>query len=81
MTPETIPMRLTGPKSTEVDGPVVAVSRRSSGEERKIAVAAGVDEVFCLQLEFGGGFGDPFGREPEKVLADVREGYVTDAAP
>jgi N-methylhydantoinase B len=25
----------------------------------------------------GGGWGDPFGREPERVLRDVRDGYVT----
>ena len=25
----------------------------------------------------GGGFGDPFAREPERVLDDVREGKVT----
>lgn len=27
----------------------------------------------------GGGYGDPLDREPERVLADVREGYVTRA--
>jgi N-methylhydantoinase B len=36
--------------------------------------------VFRLDTPGGGGFGDPFGREPEKVLADVREGYITGAA-
>jgi N-methylhydantoinase B len=25
----------------------------------------------------GGGWGDPFTREPERVLIDVRDGYVT----
>jgi len=25
----------------------------------------------------GGGWGDPFKRDPEKVLADVRNGYVS----
>jgi N-methylhydantoinase B len=25
----------------------------------------------------GGGWGDPFAREPERVLIDVRDGYVT----
>jgi N-methylhydantoinase B len=25
----------------------------------------------------GGGWGDPFAREPERVLRDVRDGYVT----
>ena len=38
------------------------------------------DDVFRLDTP-GGGFGDPFEREPERVLADVREGYVArDAA-
>jgi N-methylhydantoinase B len=37
--------------------------------------------VFRLDTPGGGGFGDPFQREPERVLADVREGYVSrDAA-
>ncbi|HMA72499.1 MAG TPA: hydantoinase B/oxoprolinase family protein [Xanthobacteraceae bacterium] len=34
-------------------------------------------DVFRLDTPGGGGFGDAFEREPEKVLADVREGYVT----
>src|SRR6266852_5461097 len=39
------------------------------------------DDVFRLDTPGGGGFGDPFEREPESVLADVREGYVSrDAA-
>jgi N-methylhydantoinase B len=38
-------------------------------------------DVFRLDTPGGGGFGDPFEREPERVLADVREGYVSrDAA-
>jgi N-methylhydantoinase B len=38
-------------------------------------------DVFRLDTPGGGGFGDPFEREPEKVLADVLEGYVShDAA-
>ena len=35
------------------------------------------DDVFRLDTPGGGGFGDPFEREPERVLADVREGYVS----
>jgi len=34
-------------------------------------------DVFRLDTPGGGGFGDPFEREPERVLADVREGYVS----
>jgi len=35
------------------------------------------DDIFRLDTPGGGGFGDPFEREPERVLADVREGYVS----
>jgi N-methylhydantoinase B len=37
-------------------------------------------DVFRLDTPGGGGYGDPIGREPERVLADVREGYITGAA-
>ena len=37
-------------------------------------------DMFRLDTPGGGGYGDPFGRDPEKVLADVREGYITGAA-
>lgn len=35
------------------------------------------DDVVVLQSAGGGGYGDPLDREVERVLADVREGYVT----
>jgi N-methylhydantoinase B len=35
------------------------------------------DDVVVLQSAGGGGYGDPLDREPERVLEDVREGYVT----
>ncbi len=34
-------------------------------------------DIFRLDTPGGGGFGDPFEREPERVLTDVREGYVS----
>jgi N-methylhydantoinase B len=34
-------------------------------------------DVFQLDTPGGGGYGNPFAREPERVLADVREGYIT----
>jgi N-methylhydantoinase B len=37
-------------------------------------------DIFRLDTPGGGGFGDPFEREPERVLADVQEGYITRAA-
>lgn len=37
-------------------------------------------DVFRLETPGGGGWGDPRTRDPEAVLSDVREGYVTAAA-
>ncbi len=37
-------------------------------------------DVFRLDTPGGGGFGDPLEREPETVLADAREGYISCAA-
>jgi N-methylhydantoinase B len=36
-------------------------------------------DVVTLQCAGGGGFGDPLQREPERVLEDVRDGYVSAA--
>ncbi|MCY3822730.1 MAG: hydantoinase B/oxoprolinase family protein [Nitrospinae bacterium] len=36
-------------------------------------------DVFVMETSGGGGFGDPFQRDTESVLADVRAGYVTEA--
>ncbi|HWP58015.1 MAG TPA: hydantoinase B/oxoprolinase family protein [Candidatus Acidoferrales bacterium] len=38
------------------------------------------DDVVHLNLPGGGGYGDPFARDPERVRADVVEGYVTPEA-
>jgi len=35
------------------------------------------DDVLVLQSAGGGGYGDPLDREPERVVADVREGLVS----
>jgi N-methylhydantoinase B len=37
-------------------------------------------DVFRLDTPGGGGYGDPLQREPERVLADIREGAVSPAA-
>src|SRR5258707_12455499 len=37
-------------------------------------------DVFRLDTPGGGGFGEPLERGPETVLADVREGYISQAA-
>lgn len=38
----------------------------------------GKGDVFVMETSGGGGFGDPYQREVESVLADVRAGYVTE---
>jgi N-methylhydantoinase B len=35
------------------------------------------DDAFLIETAGGGGFWNPLEREPEKVLADVRSGYVS----
>ena len=35
-------------------------------------------DIFVMETAGGGGFGDPFQRDVESVLADVRAGYVTE---
>lgn len=35
------------------------------------------DTTFRYITNGGGGWGDPYGRQPERVLRDVRDGYVT----
>lgn len=37
-------------------------------------------DVFEMETPGGGGFGDPFRRDPQAVLADVRRGYVSPEA-
>lgn len=37
-------------------------------------------DIFRLDTPGGGGYGDPLARDPERVLADIREGYVSPAA-
>src|SRR5262245_5591812 len=34
-------------------------------------------DSFCIEMPGGGGYGDPFARDPKLVLADVLDGYVT----
>ena len=39
-----------------------------------------VGDVVLMETSGGGGFGDPLERDPERVVADVQEGYVTAGA-
>jgi N-methylhydantoinase B len=40
-------------------------------------VAFEADDGFLVEVGGGGGFWNPFERDPERVLADVRSGYVS----
>ncbi len=55
--------------------------RRTDGSIEELPVCARVwvevGETVMSVCNGGGGYGDPLTREPERVLADVREGYVT----
>ena len=39
-----------------------------------------VDDVVLIETSGGGGFGDPLEREPDRVVADLAEGYVSAGA-
>ena len=39
-----------------------------------------IDDVVLIETSGGGGFGDPLAREPERVAADVADGYVSAGA-
>jgi N-methylhydantoinase B len=34
-------------------------------------------DLVAWEMGGGGGYGDPFARDPRRVLDDVRDGYVT----
>ena len=40
-------------------------------------VTLGVEDGFLVEVGGGGGFWSPLERDPERVLADVRSGYVS----
>lgn len=53
-------------------------SVRRVGMSSDLAMAAG--DLIVLNGAGGGGHGDPLEREPERVMADVKDGYVSAAA-
>jgi len=55
----------------EHDGAVHSLGLNAGG------IALGAGDVFRFANASGSGLGDPLEREPERVLADVREGYVS----
>lgn len=58
-----------------------AVLNRGRQDERELgkldALAVGAGDTVTVMMPAGGGYGDPFLRDPELVLRDVRCGYVT----
>ncbi|TMA74057.1 MAG: hypothetical protein E6J77_24165, partial [Deltaproteobacteria bacterium] len=60
-------------ESSEIDGKVVGVGLNAAG----IRLRQG--EVFRFANASGSGFGDPLERDPDRVLGDLRDGYVTPA--
>jgi N-methylhydantoinase B/oxoprolinase/acetone carboxylase alpha subunit len=44
---------------------------------KRSAIAVGPGDRFLVEPAGGGGWGDPFERDPEQVAADVRNGYVS----
>ena len=55
----------------------VEIDFATPGKVTVHAIAA--DDVVVMQSAGGGGFGDPLTRDPERVRADVRAGYVSAA--
>ena len=55
----------------EHDGAVHSLGLNAGG------IVLGAGDVFRFANASGSGLGDPLEREPERVLADVREGYVS----
>lgn len=58
---------------------------RSSGEFEEIPskgayVVVNKDDVVRIRPAGSGGYGDPLEREPEKVLSDLRDGYISRSA-
>lgn len=57
-----------------------ALILRKDGSSERFAYGSGIrvdrDDVIRIVTGAGGGFGDPKKRAPEKVLADVRNGYL-----
>ena len=63
-------------------GTIPADADEIDGEREVIAPKAkfqqGFDDVYYSIWQGGGGYGDPIERDPERVAADVRDGYVSE---
>jgi N-methylhydantoinase B len=72
------------PRGTRGGGsaaPSIAFKQDAAGRDHELDPIAQVvlepDELLGHLLSGGGGYGDPFEREPERVLADVLAGFVS----
>jgi N-methylhydantoinase B len=63
---------------------LIEVKRAGAGDFERVhkadALRASVGDVIRLSTAGGGGYGDPLERDPQKVLDDVLNGFVTSAA-
>lgn len=64
-------IRQTGPRSDRASGVIEEHPEAVGGVELEAGERIG------SRSPGGGGYGDPFEREPERVLVDVREGYLS----
>lgn len=56
------------------------LASKDVGLKPKISQLLPQDTVVTLEIPGGGGFGSPLERDPERVLEDVRDGYISPAA-
>ena len=81
---EWLPEELTGelyrsarPIAGLIDTATNEVSERGQYLRTEGVFQASLGSIFRTISSGGGGWGDPFTREPERVLRDVRDGYVS----
>lgn len=76
----TPPYGLAGGRPGRVGRSVLHSASGATELESKGTYVVNRGDLVSLRLSGGGGYGDPLEREPGLVGADVREGYVTEAA-
>jgi len=73
----TAPYGLAGGRAGRQGRSVLRSGAGTTELESKGTYVVNSGDLVSLRLSGGGGYGDPFERDPELVAADVREGYVT----
>jgi N-methylhydantoinase B len=56
---------------------IVNPGSRQKPQRSKFTIRLGAGEVMSVQSAGGGGFGEPFSRDPELVAVDVEGGYIS----